>query len=141
RTDSARCEDHFSAAMCAAQVAVLPPAHAGRALAIQFQTLDQTAGFKLEVLPVQHRLEKPARRRPSASTLLIDVEVTDTLVVAGVEILDGGIAVLVRRRAECVKVSPVQPRMLAPPFAAARMMLAFEKMIDVLAKVWPHIVP
>src|SRR4029077_11730244 len=95
RADGAGREDHLAAATSTAHFAVLPPVHTGRALAIQFQSLNQTAGCELEVFTMQHRLEKSARRRPSAAPLLVDVKITDALVVAGVEILDGRDAVLV----------------------------------------------
>ena len=55
---------------------------------------------------MQHRLEKSARRRPSPAALLVDVKIADALVVAGVEILDGRDAVLVRCRAERVENFP-----------------------------------
>src|ERR1700741_4016961 len=141
RADGPSCEDHLSAATCAAQFAVLPPAHAGRALAVQFQALHEAFRFEPQVLAVQHRLEESARRRPPAPPLLIDVEVTDALVVAGVEIPAVRNPVLVCPRAEPIKDFPGQTRIFAPPFAACGVVLAFEKMINVLAKVWPHVVP
>jgi len=68
------------------------------------------------------------------------VKITDALIVAGVEILDGRDAILVCRRTEGVKNFPGQTRVFDTPLAAGRVVLAFKEMIDMLAKVRPYIV-
>ena len=52
RADSAGSKDHLAAASRITQLAVLPPAHAGRALAAQLQSFNKTAGFELKILPM-----------------------------------------------------------------------------------------
>src|SRR5262249_54401167 len=141
RADGSRREDHLPAATRAALFAILTPTHADRPFAVQLQSLNQTAEFKLQILPVQHRLEKPARCRPSAALLLVDVEITDALIVTSVEILDGRNAVLVCSQPECVENFPGQPRVLDPPLSSNRMVITFEKMIYLPAKIGPHVVP
>jgi hypothetical protein len=103
----------------------LAPAYAGYALPVEFQRLDEATGFELKVFPVQHRFEKTTRGRPAAAAFLVDVEVANPLVVAGIEILDRRDAILVRRGTECVKNLPRKARILDPPFAAGCMVFGF----------------
>src|ERR1700675_3689308 len=93
-------QNHLAATTCTAQLAVLTPAYAVRALAAQFQPLHKTASFKLQVFPVQYRLEKSARRRPAAATFLVDVKIGNAFVVAGIEVLNCRNAILICRRAK-----------------------------------------
>ncbi len=103
---------------------------------------DQAAGFQPQVLPVEHRLEKAARRRPAPAALLVDVVGAGAFVVAGVEIVDPLDAGLLGGGAERIEQVPAHPRMLDPPFAADRVMLAgAEEMILVLLEDRQHVVP
>src|SRR5262245_62490798 len=90
---------------------------------------------------MQNRLEEAASCRPAPAALLVDVEITDAFVITGIEVIDSGNSVLVRRLAECIENLPAQPRIFDPPFSAGRVVLAFQKMIDVLAEIGPHIFP
>ena len=84
---------------------------------------------------LQRRLEKAARRRPAPAALLVDVEIAGAFVVAGVEIVDLD-AGLLGRVAEGVEQVPAHARMLDPPFAADRVMLAgAEEVMLVLAEI------
>src|SRR5580700_9145248 len=67
RADRARGEDNLALAACASRCAALSPAHADRALALEHDVLDQTTGLEPEVLPMQHRLQESACRRPAAA--------------------------------------------------------------------------
>ena len=90
----------------------------------------------------ERRLEEAARRRPAPAELLVDVIGRRALVVAGVEIDDALDAGLLRRRAEGVEQIPAHARMLDPPFAAGRVMLAgAEKVMLVLLVDRQHVVP
>ena len=90
----------------------------------------------------ERRLEKAARRRPAPAELLVDVVGRRALVVAGVEIVDALDAGLLGRRAERVEQIPAHARMLDPPFAAGRVMLArAEEMMLVLLVDRQHVVP
>src|SRR5665647_589356 len=106
RADRTGRQNHLAAATRAAQGPVLPPAHAGGAAAREFQALDQTAGFEPEVFPMQHWLEKAARGGPAPAKLLVDVEIADAFVVAGVEIVHRRNAILDRCGAEGVENFP-----------------------------------
>ena len=122
--------------------AVLPPAHAGRALAVEQQAFDQAAGFQPQILPVQHRLEEAARRRPAPSALLVDVEIAGAFVVAGVEVVDRLNAVLRRRLAPDVDDVPAQARKFDAPFAADAVVgVGAEKTVFVLLEIRQHVVP
>ena len=136
RADRARRQDHLAAAARDSLLAVLPPAHAGGALAVELEAFDQAAGLEPQILPVQHRLEEAARRRPAPPALLVDVEIAAALVVAGVEIVGFRDAGLLRGLAERVEDVPAHARILDPPFAAARVMLAVaEEMIDAACEI------
>src|SRR5258707_11393329 len=141
RPDSSGREDHLTTASRAALLAVLAPAHAGYALPVEFQRLDETPGFELKVFSVQHGLEKTARGRPAAAAFLVDVEVANPLVVAGIEILDCRDAILVRRGTERVKNFPSGAWKLNPPFAAGAVVFGFQKMINVFPKIRRYVVP
>src|SRR6185369_2285078 len=134
-------ENDLAATAGAAKFATLPPAHAHRALAIQFKSFDQTARFEAKVSPMQHRLEKTTRRRPAPAPLLVDVEITDAVVVACVRVLNGRNSILVCRFTKCVENFPGQARVLDAPLAARGVMIAFQEMIDVFTKVRPYVVP
>jgi hypothetical protein len=122
-------------------LAILPPPDSSDTLAGQLQAFDKATGLKLKILPVQDRLEEAACRGPSPAALLVDVKITDAFVVARVEVIDSGNAVLVCRVPEGVEDFPAQARILDPPFPAGRVVLAFQEVIDVLAKIGPNVVP
>src|SRR4051812_36329574 len=70
RPDGAGRQDHLTLAARDLELAVLSIAHADRALAIENNLVGQAAGLEPEVCALEHRLEKPARRRPSQAALL-----------------------------------------------------------------------
>ncbi len=110
--------------------------------AVEHQPFDQTAGFQPQVLPVQHRLEESARRRPAPAALLVDVEIAGAFVVAGVEVVDRRDAVLRRRLAPDVDDVPAQAREFDAPFAADAVVLAgAEEAVLVLLEKRQHVVP
>src|SRR5690348_7230546 len=131
----------ISATLGAARHAVLPPAHTGGAAARELDRLDQATGLQFQILSVEDRLQKTPRRRPAPPTPLVDVEIADALVVAGVEVADRGDAVLDRRAPERLKDLPRQPLLLDAPLAALAVLLALDEMIDVPAEERPHVVP
>ena len=142
RADRAGRHDHLAAAARELRLAVLPEAHAVGALAVERHGFDQALRLEPQVLPVEHRLEKAARRRPAPAALLVDVVGAGAFVVAGVEVVDPLDAGLLGGRAERVEQIPAHPRMLDPPFAADRVMIAFaEEMIFVLLEERQHVVP
>src|SRR3974377_806853 len=87
--------------------AALPPSPPDGPFAGKRETLNQTASFQPQIPSMQHRLEEAARRRPAAPALLVDVKVADALIVAGVEIVDCGNAVLDRSVAKRLEGFPV----------------------------------
>src|SRR6185436_15882567 len=124
RADRARRQDHLAAAARDPDLAVLLEAHAGRAVAVELDTLHHAAGLQPQVGAAEHGLQKAARGRPAPAELLVDVVRRRALVVAGVEILDALDAGLHRRFAERVEQIPAHARMLDPPFAADGVMIA-----------------
>ena len=142
RADRAGGENDFAAAARAARRAVLPPAHAGRALAVEDDAFGETAGFEPQIGAMQHRLEKGARRRDTAAALLVDVKGADAFVVAAVEVGNGFDAGLFGGGAEGVEQIPAHPRRRNVPFAADGMRVAFaEEMIFVPFEKRQHVVP
>ena len=65
--------------------------------------------------------QEAARGRPAPTVLLVDVEITATLVVAGIEIVDRRNVALGRGLAERIGAVPAHPRRLDAPFAARSM--------------------
>src|SRR5262249_11636296 len=62
RADRAGREDHLAAGARGSRRAVLPPAHARRARAVERDALHQAVGLKPQIGAVEHRLAKAARR-------------------------------------------------------------------------------
>src|SRR6185437_7129998 len=141
RADRAGGENDLAAAARLSRHAVLAPAHPGGALAGELKSFRQTTGFEPEIFPMQRRFEKAARRRPAPPALLIDVEIADALVVAGIEIVYRRNAVLDRGLAKSIEDIPAQARLLDPPFASGRVHALAQKMIDVFVEERPHVVP
>src|SRR5262245_41698377 len=141
RTDCAGGKYHFTAALGTPQLAVLAPAYRRRSLSIQFHRFDKAAGFEPEVRPVQDRLQESACGRPASAAFLVHVKIANAFVIAGIEILDRRDSVLVCCSAERVENLPVETRVLHAPLAADAMMLAFEKVIDMLTKIGTHVIP
>src|SRR6185312_9979579 len=96
RADGAGRQDDLAAAARRPHGAVLAPAHACDTTAGELQALDHAAGFEPKILPMQHGFEESACRRPAPAALLVDVEIADALVVAGVEVTRGRNSVLDR---------------------------------------------
>src|SRR5207302_5589992 len=142
RADRARRQDDLAPAARLARLAVLAPAHARRALAVERNAFDQASGLEPQVRPMQHRLEKAARRRPAPAALLVHMEVAGALVVAAVEIIDRLDARLRGGGAEIFEQIPAHARLLDAPFAANRVRVArAEEMMLVLLEVGQHVVP
>ena len=130
RSDRAGAQDHFALGAGLDDLAALHEAHADRAAVLDDQAIDQHVLFQPQIGAVQHRLQKAARRRPAPSALLVDVEIADALIVAGVEIGNSSDAHFLRGIADRVENGPGQPRRLDPPAAAGAVMLALaEEMI------------
>src|SRR5580698_546193 len=103
---------------------------------------DQAAGFQPQVGALEHRLEEGAGRRPAPAALLVDVEGTDALVVAAVEVGDGFDAGLFGGGTEGIEQVPAHPRRRDVPLAADRMGLAHaEEMIFVAPEIRQHVIP
>ena len=113
--------DHF---------ATLHEAHADGAAVLDDQPVDQHVLFQPQIGAVQHRLEEAARRRPAPAALLVDVEIADAFIVAGVEIGNAPDAHFLGGVADRVENVPGQPRRLDAPAAAGAVMFALaEEMI------------
>ena len=110
RADRAGGENDFAAAARHARRAVLPPAHAGGALAVEHQAFDQAAGFEPQIGAIEHRLEKGARRRDAPAALLVHMKGAAAFVVAAIEVGDGFDAGLFGGGAERVEQIPAHPR-------------------------------
>ena len=142
RADRAGGEDHFAAAARGLGDAVLTPAQARGALAVEHDGFDQAAGFEPQIRPLERRFEKCARRRPAPAALLVDVEGTDALVVAAVEVGNGFVAGLFGGGAERIEQIPAHARRRDMPFAADGVHVAFaHEMVFVLLEERQHVVP
>src|SRR5262249_9173506 len=106
RADRSGAENHGTAALRPARLAVLPPDDAAGPFAVEPDALDQTPGLEPQIFPMQNRLEKAARRGPASPALLVDVEIAGSLVVAAVEVVDRLDAGLLRRQAELLQQIP-----------------------------------
>ncbi len=142
RSDRACRQDHFAFGAGLDRLAALDKTHADRAAVFDDQPVDQHVLFQPQVLPVQHRFKKTARRRPAPAALLVDVEIADALIVAGVEVRRFPNAHLLRREADRVQHRPGQPGRLDPPAAAGAVMFAVpEEMILQPPERRQHVVP
>ena len=119
----------------------LAETHAGGAAVLDDEAIDQHVLFKAQIGAMQSGLQKTPRRRPAASALLVDVEIADAFIVAGVEIRNFPDSHLFRRVADRVQNGPGQPRRFDPPAAADAVMLAFaQKVIFEPAERGQHVV-
>ena len=110
--------------------AVLPELDADGALAVEDHLLDQHSGLEAQVGAVEHGLQEGAGRGPAHTALLVDVEIADPGIVAGVEIRRRRNAHLDRRPGDGIQHIPLHARLLDPPFAAGAVMLGVaEEMI------------
>ena len=110
--------------------AVLPELDADGALAVEDHLLDQHSGLQAQVGAVEHGLQEGAGRGPAHTALLVDVEIADPGIVAGVEIRRHRNAHLRRRPGDGIQDIPLHARLLDPPFAAGAVMLGVaEEMI------------
>src|SRR5262249_40082875 len=142
RSERAGGEDHFAATARAATHAVLPPAHAGRALAVEIDTFHQATGLEPQVSPLEHRLEETARSGPAPPEFLVDLEVARAFVVAGVEVVDRLDAGFRGRLAKLLQQLPAHARRLDAPLAAGRVMRTVsQEMVLVLLEDRQHVVP
>ena len=122
--------------------AVLPPAHAGRAFAVEYEALDEAAGFEPQIGAMQRRLEKGARRRHAPAALLVDVKGAAAFVVAAIEVGNGFDAGLFGGGAEGIEQIPAHPRRGYRPFAADGVRFALaQEVIFVPLEKRQHVVP
>ena len=98
-------------------------------------------GLEPQVRPVQCRLEEAACRRPAPAALLVDMEIADAFVVAGVEVGNLPDSHFLRGFADGIEDGPGQPRRLDAPASARTMVLALaEEMILQSPKHRQHVV-
>ena len=142
RADGACRQDDLALGARLDEPAALAEPDADGAPAFDDHLLDQHAGLQAQVGPAEHGLQEGARRGPANAALLVDVEVADAGVVAGVEVGRLGDAHLDRGLGHGVQHVPLHARLLDPPFAAGAMMLGIaEEMIVEPLEDGPHIVP
>src|SRR6266700_2053532 len=127
RSDRTGAQDHF--AFCAGldDFAALNETHAGGAALLDDQAIDQHIFFETQIGTRQRGFQKASRRRPAASALLVDVEIADALIVAGIEIRNFPDTHFFRGIADRVQNGPGQPWGFDPPAAADAVMLAWPK--------------
>jgi hypothetical protein len=87
RRERAGGQDHFAAGGQAAILAVAPHDHRARPFVGQFQPRCVGLGEDRQVGTVQDRLEESLGRAHPPARALVDMEIADALVVAGVEIV------------------------------------------------------
>ena len=130
RAQGARSHDHATAGPGAAGGTVggqqfhafalqLPVGAAG-----QHQALHLGAGPDLQVGTLDHRAQESLGGVPAQAAALVHLEIAHALVVAGVEVLRGRDAALLRRLRERVQDVPAHARPLDAPLAPAAMQLA-----------------
>ncbi len=116
-------------------------AHADGAAVLDDEPVDQHVLFQPQIGTVQHGFQKPPRGGPAPSALLVDVEIADAFIVAGVEIGDPPNPHLLGGIADGVQNFPGQPRRLDPPAAAGAMVFAgAQEMILQPQEVRQHVV-
>ena len=129
-------------ARASTDLTALHEAHADRASVLDDQPIDQHVFFEPQIGSLQGRLQKPSRRRPAAAALLVDVEIADAFIVAGVEVRNSPDSHFLSGIADRVQNCPGQPRRFDPPAAAAAMMLALaEEMILKTPEGGLHVIP
>src|SRR5262249_55011846 len=142
RSNGARRQDDLAAAAGAAHHAVLAPAQADRAAAVELHRLDQATELQPEVRPTQDGLEEAARGRPAPAALLAHVILRRALVVAGIELVDRGDSSLGGRLAEGVENGKLHALPLDPALAAGRVHGARpQAMILVPLEERQHVIP
>src|SRR5258706_7299301 len=106
RSDRAGAQDHL--AFCAGldYFAASREAHADGAAVLDDEAIDQHVLCEMQIRTLQRGLQKTSRRRPAAATLLVDVEIANTLIVAGGEIRNLPDAHFLRRISDCVQDGP-----------------------------------
>src|SRR6266478_4082386 len=82
RSDRAGAQDHFAPGAGLGDFACLNEAHADRAALLDDQAIHQHVFLEVKIGAPQRGLQKTSRGRPTASALLVDVEITDALIVA-----------------------------------------------------------
>src|SRR6476661_10627840 len=142
RSDRAGTQDHFTAGAGLDDFACPNEAHADGASVLEDQAIHQYVFFEVKIVAPQRGFQKTSRRRPAASTLLVDVEIADPFIVAGIEVRNLSDPHLFGRIGDRVQNFPGQPRRFDAPAAARAMMLAFaEKMILQPPERRPDVVP
>ena len=130
RSDRAGAQDHFAPGAGLGDFACLNEAHADRASVFDHQAIHQHVFLEAKIGALQRGFQKTSRGRPAASALLVDVEIADALIVAGIEIRNLSHPHFFGRIGDRIQNLPGHPRGFDPPAAAGAMMLAFaQKMI------------
>src|ERR1039457_149711 len=88
RSDRAGAQDHFAFGAGLDNFAALKEAYANDTAILDDQAIDQHVLFETQIGALQRGLQETSRGRPAASALLVDVEIADALIVAGIEIRD-----------------------------------------------------
>src|SRR5690606_31499035 len=103
--------------------------HALGALAREGDPFGLCAGQHRQIAPVGDRMQKGFCGGPAHAAPLVDLEVAAALVVASVEVVDGGDVGLLRRLAEGIQYRPRQALALDPPLARTGMEFAFSSVV------------
>ncbi len=106
RADRAGAQDHLAFGAGLDDFAASGEAHAGGAAVLDDEAVDQHVLFEAQIGALQRGLQEASCRRPAASALLVNVEIADALIVAGVEIRNFPNSHLFRRVADRVKDGP-----------------------------------
>ncbi len=142
RSDRASAQDHFAAGASLDNLATLAEAHPDGAPLLDNQAIGQHVRLKTQIGTVQGGLQETPCRRPAASALLVDVEIADAFIVAGIEIRNFPDSHFFRRFADRVEHCPGQPRCLDPPAAADAVKRALaQKMILKPPECRQHVIP
>ena len=100
------------------------------------------AGRKMQVRPLEDRLQKRRRRAPAPASALVDLEIAGAFVVALIEVGDLRNADLGPGLAHRVENRPGDARALDPPFAPRPVQLAGAAVMVLLTQeIGQHVVP
>ena len=142
RSDRTRAEDDLARRVGFHDFRALPEAHADGASVLQDQAIGLDIGFQPQIGAGERGLEKSAGRGPASPAHLVDVEIADAFVVAGVEIRCAAYAQLRGGLGHRVEDLPRNPRRLDAPSAADAVVFArAEKVILERLEGRQHIVP
>src|ERR1700733_14336451 len=106
RTDRAGAENDLAFGARLEHLAVACEQNTRGAAVLDNEAIDQHILFKTQIGALQGGLEETAGRRPAAPAFLVDVEIADALIVAGVEIRDSANPHLLGGIADGIEDSP-----------------------------------